>query len=233
VSWCRAPIWNSWPDFSVLQLRFSWCWTPSLTKELICYLFVQLLLGLASAVTLGFMSRRNQDHLLLSLFKNPPTWRTRRPYLYPQEQGGLIISSGTGFPFNTYDSHGYGGGILIRLHTDSNSSYNATDGQSASSSWCRAPFEAHDQIWIVFVQQFFSSSCNVPYLTKGRVSHFQCNHAQVGVAQDPWPYIIVSSETPPALSAKSPYLCPPGTGFFFYWLPFLLCNLQYAFSIMI
>jgi hypothetical protein len=30
---------------------------------------------------------------------NPPTWRARFPYLYPQEQGGPVIPPGTGFPF--------------------------------------------------------------------------------------------------------------------------------------
>jgi hypothetical protein len=29
----------------------------------------------------------------------PPTWRSRFPYLYPQEQGGPVIHPGTGFPF--------------------------------------------------------------------------------------------------------------------------------------
>jgi hypothetical protein len=32
-------------------------------------------------------------------FETPPTWRARSPYLYPQEQGGLVIPLGTGFPF--------------------------------------------------------------------------------------------------------------------------------------
>jgi hypothetical protein len=51
---------------------------------------------------------------------NPvPTWRARFPYLYPQEQGGPVIPPGTGFPFSvaSYDSQGYGGGFLTRLHT--------------------------------------------------------------------------------------------------------------------
>jgi hypothetical protein len=32
-------------------------------------------------------------------FEIPPTWIARSPYLYPQEQGGPVISPGTGFPF--------------------------------------------------------------------------------------------------------------------------------------
>jgi hypothetical protein len=41
------------------------------------------------------------------------------PHIYiTQEQGGPVILLGTGFPFvASYDSQGYGGGILIRLHT--------------------------------------------------------------------------------------------------------------------
>jgi hypothetical protein len=38
----------------------------------------------------------------------------------------------------------------LQLISSSNSSYIATDGQSASSSWCRAPFGAYDQILIFF-----------------------------------------------------------------------------------
>jgi hypothetical protein len=40
------------------------------------------------------------------------------PHMYiPQEQGGLVIPSGTGFPFvASYDSQGYGGAIRPRLH---------------------------------------------------------------------------------------------------------------------
>jgi hypothetical protein len=40
------------------------------------------------------------------------------------------------------------------------SSYIATDGLSASLSWCREPNEAHDQIWIsLFHNYFLSSQC--------------------------------------------------------------------------
>jgi hypothetical protein len=50
-------------------------------------------------------------------------------------------------------------------------SHIATDGrsvsQSVSQSWCRAPSEAHDQIFIT-VWQLQSSYCGVPSLTRGR-----------------------------------------------------------------
>jgi hypothetical protein len=39
---------------------------PSLMRRCLCNLLVQLLLGLARAVTLGSKSRRSLDHVLLS-----------------------------------------------------------------------------------------------------------------------------------------------------------------------
>jgi hypothetical protein len=75
------------------------------------------------------------------------------------------------------------------------SSYNATDGLSASSSWCWVPSGAHDQILIsLFDSYFFSSRCSAPspispmkrviqpevkvksqsYVSVGR--NFQCYH---------------------------------------------------------
>jgi hypothetical protein len=112
LSVCRAPIWSPWPDFkfSVWRLRVSWCGAPSLTRGWVCNLLVQSLLDLARAVTLGSMSRRTQPYFTVS-FESP------RIYC-PQEQGGPVTSLGTGFPFvASYDSQGYGGGILTCLHT--------------------------------------------------------------------------------------------------------------------
>jgi hypothetical protein len=43
----------------------------SLTRGWVCNLLVQLLLGLARAVTLGSKSRRNHDHILLSHLRLP------------------------------------------------------------------------------------------------------------------------------------------------------------------
>jgi hypothetical protein len=39
---------------------------------------------------------------------------------------------------------------IIRFLSSSSSSYIATNGQSASSSWCRAPFGAADQMLHLF-----------------------------------------------------------------------------------
>jgi hypothetical protein len=62
--------------------------------------------------------------------------------------------------------------------TYSSSSYIATDGQSASSSWCRAPFGAGDQILHFSEWNYFLSfSCRAPFLTRGLVCNLQCNDA--------------------------------------------------------
>jgi hypothetical protein len=72
----------------------------------------------------------------------------------------------------SYDSQGHGGGIRPRLHTQGNKSqiqsHIATDDQSVSKSWCRAPSGAHDQIFITVVH-FGFVFCGAPSLTRGRV----------------------------------------------------------------
>jgi hypothetical protein len=121
---------------------------PSLRKGWVCNLLLQSLLGLAWAIPLGSKSRRTHDHMLL------PHWRLLQPggpgscIYIPQEHGGPVISPGTEFPFCR----------LLRLAglwwSYSNSrasnhrsrSHITTDSQSASSSWCLAPFEASDQM---------------------------------------------------------------------------------------
>jgi hypothetical protein len=74
------------------QLRVSCCGAPSLTRGWVCNLLVLLLLGLASAVTLGSKSCKIHDFVLLSHL------RLLQP-AGPQEVGGPVIPPGTGFPF--------------------------------------------------------------------------------------------------------------------------------------
>jgi hypothetical protein len=72
---------------------------PSLTRGRVCNLLVQLLLGLARAVTLGSKFRRTHDHILLSHLRLPqPGGPGSRIYI-PLEQGGPVIPPGTEFPF--------------------------------------------------------------------------------------------------------------------------------------
>jgi hypothetical protein len=127
--------------FSVWRLRGSWCGAgcPSLTSGWVCNLLVQLLLGLARAVTLVSKSRRTHDHILLSHLRLSQLGGPGPRIYIPQEQGGPVIPLGTGFHFvDSSDSQGYGGGILTLLHTGNelyssqSQSHIATDGRSVS-----------------------------------------------------------------------------------------------------
>jgi hypothetical protein len=106
-------------DIFFRQLRFCYCIAPFPTRGRVCNLL--LLLVLASAVPLWSESRETQDHILLSKFLRLPqpggpgpvltriSPRNRVAQLYPRALGSLSVAS--------YDSQGYGGGILSRLHT--------------------------------------------------------------------------------------------------------------------
>jgi hypothetical protein len=83
-------------EISFRQLRVCYFVAPSLTRGRVCSLLVQLLLGLARAVTLVSKSRRTHDHILLSHLGFPqPGGPGPRIYI-PQEQGGPVIPPGTG-----------------------------------------------------------------------------------------------------------------------------------------
>jgi hypothetical protein len=103
LSWCQAPIWEQRPIFPFFllywQLQASCRGAPSLTRGWICNLLVQLLLGLARAVTLWSGSRRTQDHILLSHLRLPQPGGPGPSIYIPQEEGGPVIPPGTGFPF--------------------------------------------------------------------------------------------------------------------------------------
>jgi hypothetical protein len=68
--------------------------TLSLTRGRVCNLLLPVLLGLASAVTLGSKSHRTRDHMLLSHLS----------------LGSLSVAS--------YYSYGHGGGIISCLHAE-------------------------------------------------------------------------------------------------------------------
>jgi hypothetical protein len=98
-------------------LLVSCCGTPSLTRGWVCNILVQLLLSLASAVTLGSNYRSTQT-IFYCLIRHSPNLEGQVPVfmspknrvaqLYPRELGSLFVAS--------YDSQGYRGGILTRLH---------------------------------------------------------------------------------------------------------------------
>jgi hypothetical protein len=93
VSGCHLELMTRF-FFSVWQLWVSWCWAPSLTRAWVCNLLVQLLLGLARAVTLGSKSCRTHDHVLLSHLR-PPQHGGPGPRIYITRN----MPTGTGFPF--------------------------------------------------------------------------------------------------------------------------------------
>jgi hypothetical protein len=103
------------------QFRVSCCGAPSLMRGLVCNLLVKLLLGLGRAVTLESKSLRTHGHILLSHLRLPQPGGPGSSIYIPQEQGGPVIPPGTVFLFvASYDSQGYDGGILTRLHTGGN-----------------------------------------------------------------------------------------------------------------
>jgi hypothetical protein len=98
LSWCQAPIWGLRPDFcscqTVAGLLICYC----LTRIRVCRL--QLLLALASAVTLVPESWGTHDHISLSQIRDTPKHGGPGPRIYiAQEQGGPVIPPCTGFPF--------------------------------------------------------------------------------------------------------------------------------------
>jgi hypothetical protein len=85
-------------EISFRQLRVCYFVAPSLTRRRVCNILVQLLLGLARAVTIGSKSRRTHGHILLSHLRLPQPGRPGPRIYIPQEQVGPVIAPGTGFP---------------------------------------------------------------------------------------------------------------------------------------
>jgi hypothetical protein len=130
--WCRAPIWNPWPDVCIQSAT---CWffdegcplwreDGPVIYSYNCFwaLPEQSFSGpsLAELMTIFYCSIWDSPNLedQVPVFISPTN---RVAQLNPWALGSLFVSS-------------FG------------SSYIATDGQSASSSWCRCPFGAGDQI---------------------------------------------------------------------------------------
>jgi hypothetical protein len=92
-----------------------------------------------------------------------------------------------------------------------------TVSQSVSMSWYRAPLWNLRPV-LLPAWKLLSWLFGTPSLTRGRVCNFQCIYSKVRVAQNPWAYFTVSSETPPPWWARFPQeqgdpVVPPGTGF--------------------
>jgi hypothetical protein len=128
------------------RLRVSWYGAPYLTKWQVCKLLVQLLFGLASAVTLGSKFRRTHFHILLSHLRFPqPGGQGSRIYI-PQEQGAPVIPTGTGFTFCR----------LLGLASKSKSHY---DRQSVGQSVLVSGAHLGPATNFTFALQFSSDSC--------------------------------------------------------------------------
>jgi hypothetical protein len=122
------------------------CAMPSLARGLVCLLY--MLLALASAVFLRSESLGTRDHILLSQISD---FHFHRLLRLPGSRWGIRPRLHMGFQ------------AIFKVQ-----SYIATDGQSVSKSWCRAPSGAHDRIFIA-VWQLQSCFCGAPCLTRGRV----------------------------------------------------------------
>jgi hypothetical protein len=107
-------------EISFRQLRLCYFVAPSLTRELVCNLLVQLLLDLARAVTLGSKSRRTQRPYLTVSSETPPIWRASFPYLSPPGTRWPSYTPGHWVPFLSplTTRRDYGGGILTHLHSE-------------------------------------------------------------------------------------------------------------------
>jgi hypothetical protein len=84
-SWCRVPLWGSWPNFNFRCLIITF-----LSLHVGRPLWRKDEFVICSAITHWLESRRTHNHILLSHLRLTPTCRVRSPYLYPQEQGGPV-----------------------------------------------------------------------------------------------------------------------------------------------
>jgi hypothetical protein len=115
-SWCRAPSGTHDQTFSYYYLTVTvlFCGAPSLTRGRVSLLY--MLLGLPNAVFLWSESLGTRAHILLSQIWDFPFRR-------------LLRLAGSRWRYSP------------RLHRGDcqSQSHIATNGQSASKSWCRAP----------------------------------------------------------------------------------------------
>jgi hypothetical protein len=132
--------------------------TSSLTRRLVCYL--QLLLVLASAVILRSQYRETYDHISLSQIRDCPNLEGQVPYLYPTGTGlpgytprhwvpfcRLLRLAGLRWRYSSRPSHG----PLtkqVKVKVTLRQTVSQSVSQSVSLSLCLAPSGAHDQIFI-------------------------------------------------------------------------------------
>jgi hypothetical protein len=168
LSWCGARIWSPWPDFfSVWQLHICPLWRED-GSVIYC--------TIASGQSLsGPIPAELRPYFTVSS-ETSPTRRARSPYLYPPRNrvaqlhpralGPLFVAS--------YDSQGYDGGILTRLHTGQS---RVTLRLTVSQSICLG-VEPTLGLWPdiishlkVSVGKLLSCLCGASSLTIGRDCH--------------------------------------------------------------
>jgi hypothetical protein len=122
---------------------------------------------------------------------------------------------------------------LTQSHSESQS-YVTIDGLSASLSWCEAPSEAQDQIFVT-VTRLWVCWCGTPSLTTGRVCCFQlllvlaCTFilvCDVSPAEPSIPVFYCLRFKTSQSAGPGPCVYPLGTGWPIYaprqWVPFSL-----------
>jgi hypothetical protein len=156
--------------FSVWQLRVTWTGAHSLTTGWVCNLPVQLLLGLARAVTLGPTSLRTQDHIVLSYLRLPQPGRPVPLIYIPLDQCGPVIPSVTGFLFvASYKSQGYDASVSkSKLYYDRQSV-----GHSVLVSGTHLGTATNFYPSLITFRQLRICLCGAPSLTRSRVCSFQ------------------------------------------------------------
>jgi hypothetical protein len=127
-------------------VRVSWSGASSLTRGQICNLLVQLLLGIAPSCHSRVQLPHNSRPYFTVSCETPWNWKVGSPYLYlPWYK--IYYRALDSFFVVSYNTQGYDGGILTRLHTVYMRSRRlvTTDGQS----WCRVHCGTCEKILIL------------------------------------------------------------------------------------
>jgi hypothetical protein len=100
--------------FFVWQFWLCWYWAPSLTRGWVCNLLVQLLFGLARAITLGSKYRRTQTIFYSFVWDFPNlegqvavfiSHRSRVAHLYPRHWVPFSLLLATRWSYSNPPSH--------------------------------------------------------------------------------------------------------------------------------
>jgi hypothetical protein len=138
-------------------MDFVHCPESSLTRGWVSISLYNCFCALPGQSLSGSSPARLRPYFTL-IFETPPIWRARSPDLHPQVQGGPVIPPGTGFPFvDFYDSQGYSGGILTRLHMGTTYVKVKFILRPTVCLSVRHPYGTRDQIFPFSLQLFFDS----------------------------------------------------------------------------